>query len=56
MKEATHKYDSYIKQAMNTRDKDLAKSCLDKAFGIAEALNILELLLSNSENTTTKYE
>ena len=55
-KEALEKYDSYIKQAMNTWDKDLSKSFLDKAYGIAETLNILELLLNNIENENIKYD
>ena len=56
IKEATHKYDGYIRKAMNTQDKDISKSCLDKAFGIAEALNILELLLvENTEAENTQY-
>lgn len=55
-KEALGKYESYIKQAMNTADKDASKSCLDKAYGIAEALNILELLLINIENEHEIYE
>ena len=41
---------------MNTQDKDISKSCLDKAFGIAEALNILELLLvENTVAENTQY-
>lgn len=56
MKEATQKYDSYIKQAMNTADKDVSKSYLDKAYGIAEVMNILELLLINIENENEIYE
>ncbi|MDY2584162.1 hypothetical protein [Helicobacter sp.] len=43
--QVSRKYQSYIAQAMNAADKDLSKSFLDKAYGLMEAVNVLEALL-----------
>ena len=51
IKEASFKYESYIAKALNAQDKDISKSFLDKAFGIAETLSILENLLEDEQES-----
>ena len=49
-KEATDKYDSYLKKAFNSLNANETKIYLDRAYGVAEVLGIMQLLMLEITN------